>query len=58
MGVVSDVRQFVPSEAVTAQMYVPQAQRTWGFTSFFVRTDGDPRAIVSSLATAVRSLDP
>ena len=58
VGVVSDVRQFGPSEAATAQMYVPQAQRPWGFTSFFVRTDGDPRALVSSLATAVRSVDP
>src|SRR4030095_5050384 len=58
VGVVSDVRQFGPSEAAPAQMYVPQAQRPWGFSSFFVRTDGDARAVIGSLAAVVRAIDP
>lgn len=58
IGVVSDVRQYGMAEQSVAQMYVPQAQRVWGFTSFFVRTYGNPRALVGALEAAVRSVDP
>lgn len=58
VGVVSDVRQFGVAEAEAPQMYVPHAQRAWTFTSFFVRTKGDPRAVVASLPAAVHALDP
>jgi predicted lysophospholipase L1 biosynthesis ABC-type transport system permease subunit len=58
VGVVSDVRQFGMAEAEAPQMYVPQAQRAWTFTSFFVRTSGDPRAVFPSLAAAVHAVDP
>jgi predicted permease len=58
VGVVSDVRQFAMAEHEAPQMYVPHAQRPWNFTSFFVRTAGDPRAVMGSLAAAVQALDP
>ena len=58
VGIVSDVRQFGMAEAAIPQMYVPQAQRPWTFTSFFVRTAGDPRSVLSSLPAAVHAIDP
>jgi putative ABC transport system permease protein len=58
VGVVSDVREFAMAEAAVDQMYVPHAQRPWGFTSFFVRTSGDPRSVMSALQAAVRAVDP
>ncbi|HEX6165007.1 MAG TPA: ADOP family duplicated permease [Vicinamibacterales bacterium] len=58
VGVVSDVRQFGMAEREAPQMYVPHAQRVWGFTSFFVRTAGDPRAVIASLPAAVQAIDP
>jgi predicted permease len=58
VGVVSDVRQFGIAEAEAPQMYVPHAQRPWMFASYFVRTAGDPRPVMSSLAGAVRAVDP
>ena len=57
VGVVSDVRQFGMAEAAAPQMYVPHAQRVWTLTSFFVRTSGDPRAVIASLPMAVHALD-
>ena len=58
VGVVSDVRQFGMAEREAPQMYVPHAQRVWTFTSFFVRTAGDPRAVMASLPAAVQAIDP
>ncbi len=58
VGVVSDVRQFGVAEREAPQMYVPHAQRAWTFTSFFVRTAGDPRSVIGSLPAAVHSVDP
>ncbi len=57
VGIVSDVRQFRMAEAEAPQMYVPHAQRAWTFTSFFVRTASDPRAVFGSLPAAVHALD-
>ena len=58
VGVVSDVRQFGMAEREAPQMYVPHAQRAWTFTSFFVRTAGDPRSVMASLPAAVHAIDP
>jgi putative ABC transport system permease protein len=58
VGVVSDVRQFAMSERSSAQMYLPQAQRVFSFTSFFVRTTGDPGQVFGLLPAAVRAVDP
>jgi putative ABC transport system permease protein len=57
VGVVSDVRQFSVAEAEAPQMYIPHAQRSWMFASYFVRTAGDPRSVMASLPTAVRAVD-
>jgi putative ABC transport system permease protein len=38
-------------------MYVPHTQRAWTFTSFFVGTAGDPRAVFGSLPAAVHAID-
>ena len=58
VGVVSDVRQFDMDERAAPQMYVPHAQRPWTFTSFFVRTAGDPRSVMAGLPSAVHAIDP
>jgi putative ABC transport system permease protein len=58
VGVVSDVRQFALAEDAAPQMYLTQAQRAFAFTSFFVRTAGDPRALFGSLPAAVHAVDP
>ena len=57
VGMVSDVRQFGMAEAEAPQMYVPHAQRAWTFTSFFVKTASDPRAVFGSLPAAVHAVD-
>ena len=57
VGVVSDVRQFGVAEAEAPQMYIPHSQRPWMFASYFVRTAGDPRSVMSSLPAAVRAVD-
>lgn len=57
VGVVADVRQFGLTEADVPQMYVPHAQRPWTFGSYFVRTAGDPRAVMTSLPAAVQAID-
>jgi putative ABC transport system permease protein len=57
VGVVSDVRQFGMAEAEAPQMYVPHSQRPWAFASYFVRTTGDPRSVMTSLPAAVRAVD-
>ena len=58
VGVVSDVRQFGVAETEAPQMYVPHSQRPWMFASYFVRTAGDPRSVMSSLPAAIRAVDP
>jgi len=57
VGIVSDVRQFGVAEREAPQMYVPHAQRVWGFSSFFVRAHGDPRSVLASLPAAVHAVD-
>jgi putative ABC transport system permease protein len=57
VGVVSDVRQFSIAETEAPQMYIPHAQRPWMFASYFVRTAGDPRSVMSGLPAAVRAVD-
>jgi putative ABC transport system permease protein len=57
VGIVSDVRQFGIAEAEAPQMYIPHSQRPWMFASYFVRSAGDPRSVMSSLPAAVRAVD-
>ena len=58
VGIVSDVRQDGSSRQPVAQMYAPYSQSAWGFTSFFVRVDGDPSLVAASVQRAVSSIDP
>jgi putative ABC transport system permease protein len=58
VGVVRDVRQDGVSRRPIPQMYAPYAQSSWGFTSFFVRVNGDAAAVAGSLQRAVSRVDP
>jgi MacB-like periplasmic core domain/FtsX-like permease family len=40
------------------EIYVPFAQSPWPQASMVVRTDGDPKAVIRSIAAAVNSIDP
>ena len=58
VGVVRDVRQDGVSRSPIAQMYTPYAQNAWGFTTFFLRVDGDVTAVTPLLQRAVSGVDP
>lgn len=55
VGVVGDVKQDSPADDATAQLYVPQRQSPWFFTTVLVRTRGVGAA---ALQAAVRRADP
>jgi putative ABC transport system permease protein len=40
------------------EIYVPFAQSPWPQASMVVRTDGDPKTVIRSIAAAVNSIDP
>jgi len=42
----------------TPEMYVPFAQSPWPQASMVIRTEGDPKAVIKSIAAAVNSVDP
>lgn len=58
VGVVRDVRQDGVRAKPIPQMYSPYSQTAWGFLSFFVLTDGEPRALAPSIQRAVAEVDP
>lgn len=55
IGVVADVRQDSQGEEPEAQLYVPQSQSPWFFTTFLVRSQG---VSASALQAAMRRADP
>jgi putative ABC transport system permease protein len=55
VGVVGDVKQDSQAEEPTLQLYVPQVQSPWFFTTVLVRSKGVSAAV---LQTAVRRADP
>jgi putative ABC transport system permease protein len=59
VGVVGDVHHYGLDEQPTMQFYIPQAQwpNTDSDMTIVVRTPGDPRAIVSSVESVIRSID-
>ena len=65
VGVVKDVKQFTVDGTATADLYVPLEQVPASQTSalvarmyWVIRTDGDPRRVVSEVRRAVRGIDP
>jgi predicted permease len=58
VGVVADVKNAGLAQPAQPQCYTPYAQRPWPTMSLVARAaGGDPRALVSSLRTAVWSVD-
>jgi putative ABC transport system permease protein len=58
VGVVRDVHQDGVRETPMPQMYVPYAQNSWAFATFFVLSEGDPSSIASSVQRVVMAVDP
>ncbi len=58
VGVVGDVHSGGLHRAPEPQVYVPQAQHTWGWGAVAVRTSGEPAALAASVRGEVRRLDP
>lgn len=56
VGLVGDVRQDTLAEPPPPQLYVPQAQSPWFFSSLLIRTRGAVR--VSEIQAALREADP
>lgn len=57
VGVVGDVKQDNLADAATAQIYVPQAQSAWFFTTLVVRVRGGAAA-TGAVQSALRAVDP
>jgi putative ABC transport system permease protein len=58
VGVVGDVRNFGPRIFAPPEIYVPQTQQSWSWTSLVVRTSGDPASLAGTLRRQVAALDP
>jgi putative ABC transport system permease protein len=58
VGVVSDVLHRDPGTPAMPQLYAAYQQRTTRSMQVVVRTAGDPMALVPTLRTLVRSMDP
>jgi predicted permease len=57
VGIVGNVRFQSPDTPPIDEVYRPNEQQGLAFMHFVVRTAGDPRAVMPSLRTAIRSLD-
>ncbi|HET7536661.1 MAG TPA: ABC transporter permease, partial [Candidatus Didemnitutus sp.] len=57
VGIVSDVRQYGVDRPTTNQAYEPFAQKPYGSITAVVRTEGDGRALYSSLRAEVFAVD-
>lgn len=57
VGVYHDVRPAGPPED-RAEIVLPFWQNPWPQTSMVVKTDGDPKSVIKSIAAAVSSVDP
>jgi putative ABC transport system permease protein len=58
VGVVADVLQRNPGEPAAPQLFMAYAQRTTRSIRMVVRTAGDPLALVSSVRSEIRAIDP
>ncbi len=57
IGVVDDVRYHRLEDEPTAEAYLPDAQVTLARTTVFVRSSGDPLALVPAVRAAVQGVD-
>jgi putative ABC transport system permease protein len=57
VGVVADSHTAGLTTPPVAEMFYPMLQRPENFTAILVRTDGDPRALTSSVRAALRDVD-
>lgn len=57
IGVVGDVKQESLADPATTQIYVPQAQSAWFFTTLLVRVRGGAAA-TAAVQAALRTVDP
>jgi len=58
VGVFHDVQYDSHPTTGSAEVDVPFDQSPWPYTTIGVRTNGDPSAVTSSIAAAVRSVNP
>lgn len=58
VGIVRDVQQNGMRDTPMPQMYVPYAQNSWSFATFFVLAEGDPSSIAASVQRVVTAIDP
>jgi putative ABC transport system permease protein len=58
VGVVPDLRPFLPGEAVEPAVYVSNRQRVRRATFFILRTEGDPATLAPAVRAAMAELDP
>jgi len=58
VGVVADVLQRNPGAPAAPQLFMPYAQRTTRTVRIVVRTAGDPLALVPSVRSEIRAIDP
>jgi predicted permease len=57
VGVVADVRFRRLEESRGVDLYLPDAQAGWPSTTVFLRTEGDPLALVAAARATVRAVD-
>jgi putative ABC transport system permease protein len=58
VGVVGDIRRAALTDQPRADLYFPAEQAPSGQTSLFIRTAGDPRAVVAAVREKLRAAEP
>jgi predicted permease len=58
VGVVGNVLHNGLAEPVSAESYVPFAQRPWAYVCLAIRAKGDPTAVYSAVRSLVSEIDP
>ncbi|MFL5493770.1 MAG: ADOP family duplicated permease, partial [Gemmatimonadales bacterium] len=58
VGVVGNVRHYSLDTDFVPEVYLPYTVTVWGWMSLVVRTDGDPAAMVPTVARAVHVVEP
>jgi putative ABC transport system permease protein len=58
VGVVGNIRRASLTDAPRADLYFPAEQAPQNVTSLFIRTTGDPRALIPAVRDRLRGLEP